>query len=144
MGDDEDFEKRLNKEKSFINTSKNHTAEFEKQLEEHKEEYRVRSDIEKRKEDIKNKLSGHGDIMTSSDSSFNIVGLIIPIVTVVIVISVGLIIIGELNDVIGESTQNISSSTLTGLIAPFGSSALFLPLLLFPIIIIFVVFNRIR
>ena len=92
--------------------------------------------------------SRYGGLDTYDDSSsFNFGGMIIGGVTLIIVISVGIMVIGSVEEAMGESTQNISGDTLTGLfsqIAPFGSSVLFPLLLLFPIILVFMVFNRMR
>lgn len=90
-----------------------------------------------------------GGLHTYDDysSSFSLVGLILPIIMVVIIFSVGLIVIDNLNEAIGglePSTDNTSIMGVFQQIAPFGSSALFLPLLLFPIILVFIIFNRFR
>ena len=106
--DDEEFEKNLNKEKSFINTSKNHTKELEKQLEGQKEESKVRDDTEKKREIILKSLEDSDDILTSSDSSWGIGalgGFIMSIVSIGIVLIIGFIILDEFKGAAVSSTQ---------------------------------------
>ncbi len=115
--DDEDFEKRLNKEKSFL-TSKNHTAEFEKQLEKHKEEYRIRDDIEKRKQDSR-RLFSNDDILESSDSSSGsgIGGLMPAFIGILVALIIGVgVAIPVITDTMGEAINSTEIGGVAGTI----------------------------
>lgn len=118
--DDEEFEDKLNREKSFIDTTKNHTEELETQLEEEKEKHKVRDEIEREEKDYKRRSELAEDILTEGGTGIlgALPGLIIGLVTIAILFSVGLIVLGELRGTIGEeSTQFNSSGTIDTVIS---------------------------
>ena len=117
--EDEEFEKRLNKEKSFINTSKNHTAEFEKQLEEHKEEHITRDELEKRKQDIRDRLftDDLDGILKSSDSSSGIGGLVASFVSILVALVVGVgVAIPVIQETLNETNMSRTMGTIVSML----------------------------
>ncbi len=128
MGDDEDFEKKLNKEKSFLNTSKNHTAEFEKQLEGQKEKHRLSDD--ERKQAIRKRLFSEDDddILESSDSSSGIGGLIPAFIGILVAVIVGVgVAIPVITDTMSETTN---STSMTELFGSLGGIVNFFPIII--------------
>ena len=105
--DNEEFEKRLNKEKSFI-TPKNHTAEFEKQLERQKEEYKVKERNYIKREPEEDILTGSD----SDDSSSGMVSLIAYLIGIAVVVIVG---VGVVLPVIQDVSDEINVTEAGGL-----------------------------
>ncbi len=105
--DNEEFEKRLNKEKSFI-TPKNHTAEFEKQLERQKEEYKVKERNYIKREPEEDILTGSD----SDDSSSGMVSLIASLIGIAVVVIVG---VGVVLPVIQDVSDEINVTEAGGL-----------------------------
>ncbi len=105
--DNEEFEKRLNKEKSFI-TPKNHTAEFEKQLERQKEEYKVKERNYIKREPEEDILE---DILTGSDSddsSSGMVSLIAPFISIAVAVMLLLLVLVWFFPVIQDVSDEIN------------------------------------
>ncbi len=126
--DDKEFEERLNKEKSFI-TSKNHTKEFEKQLEEQRQEHEVKDTeerIEQKKQDIRNRLfsEDEDDILESSDSSGGGAGIVAAFIGVLVVTIVG---VGVALPVIQDT---LGGTNVTGVDGPITTIVNLLPLMI--------------